>query len=95
MRGRPRTFDWEAAIAMIEDGHTLADVMARFDCNYTTLLNARRTLGSTVKFPSGHRPLDDERVAVLYRRGWTRREIAAELDVCTKTIARSIARINR
>lgn len=95
MRGRPRTFDWEAAVAMIEDGHTLADVMAKFDCKYSTLLYARRMLGSAIRFPSGHQPMDDERVAMLYRRGWTHREIAAELGVCTKTIARSIARINR
>lgn len=92
---RPRSFDWERAVAMIEDGYTVEGVCRELGCHPGALWVARRELGSTVRFRRGPVPLDEERVMELTRRGLSLAQIADKLSVTTRTISRARARARR
>lgn len=92
MMSRSRTFDWERARAMLEDGRTPEAVVRELGITKNALAHARRVMGLP-KFPKGRAPIDDEKVARLSAHGWTRRQIADELGVSFRTVERSRARI--
>lgn len=80
---------------MLADGATIEGMMRELGCTRPALYQARRALGLQKKFPTGPRPIDDEKVAALTRLGWTKREIAREMGYAIRTIERSRARTNR
>lgn len=88
-----RSFDWEQAVAMLEDGYTLDGVRRELGCTRAALWQARAKLGSQVRFKRGRKPVDDEQVDWLTRQGWSAAKIADKLKVSSRTVCRSRARL--
>lgn len=90
---RPRSFDWDRAARMLDDGSTIDGVVRELGCTRNALYNARRAMGLTHRFKVGSRPCDDERVDRLTRQGWSQRAIAESMGVSVRTVERSRARL--
>jgi biotin operon repressor len=93
--GRPRSFDWEKAIEMIDDGYTIEGICSALGCTRAALWNARRTLGHVFAYPRGPRGIDEERVDWLTREGRSAPYIAEILGCSKRTVVRARARLRR